>query len=120
MLRRHIQTFYQNMMGSEFQVTPRPDNSPAPPPYFNPNKIPKRMTKHNKMEANWRLLEDRDDPPGAMKDLQKGTRKESKDRRPSKETRGGQSPSPAASNSKSSPFSNSKSPDGKRNSATVP
>merc|ERR1711904_278675 len=105
MLRRHRQTFYQDMMGNELQITPRPEGAPAPPPYFNHAKIPQRMTKHSKQEVNWRLLEDRDDPPGAMKDLQKS--KNSKERRPSKSMATPQT-SPGVT-SKQTPFSNSKS-----------
>jgi Ca2+-binding EF-hand superfamily protein len=35
MLRRHIQTFYQNMMGNDLKVTPRPENATTPPFYLH-------------------------------------------------------------------------------------
>jgi hypothetical protein len=78
MLQRHIQTFFQNMMGNELKVTPRQDDV-AQPPYFNADKIPKRMTKHRTVEANWKLLEDREDAPGIMKDLQNDSKDSKKD-----------------------------------------
>merc|ERR1712070_585603 len=67
-------------MGNQLHVTPRED-SKVQPPYFNADKIPKRMTKHKTMEVNWKLLEERDDPPGVMQDLHQNVkRQDSKER----------------------------------------
>merc|ERR1719247_1158391 len=79
MIERHIQTFYQNMMGNELKVTPRQEEIKLPP-YFNSDKIPKRMTKHRTLEVTWKLLEDREDTPGLMKDISQNAKRDSKER----------------------------------------
>jgi Ca2+-binding EF-hand superfamily protein len=78
MLERHIQTFYQNMMGNDLKVTPRNDETQRPP-HFNADKIPKRMTKYRGNDVSWRLLEERDDPPGAMQEIARSGKRNSKD-----------------------------------------
>jgi Ca2+-binding EF-hand superfamily protein len=93
MLSRHTQTFFQNMMGSQLVVTPREDTNPRPP-HFNAEKIPRRMTKHKLMEVNWKLLEERDDPPGLMLEIQKGMggKRNSKSAVVQRPSKSGQSP----------------------------